>query len=361
MSLTRATDENVKSLIDIAGVPQVPMYTTRVRFFSKEEGEQFLLYTEGLNPCVGVMLYGNVELKNEAKDQQNKLLPKNLSFVVLDHNAGVSSDGGEEKDIKKFCKDSIKFSLKQIEETYADDKKVEDIIKITLEQSFFIRCIQEEKNTQEEISAEFKNILSSTGRIQEIAKENKIENLNFSVSYKLSYREEKEEVVKTTDSKNLERELKETSHIDCYLKETLTGDLEVIYHHVSVEFSLNQGRSPKDEDDTAELEKEESNEEEDEEEEVEEEFSKKVEKDEKRTLREPLAKRKLKSLEPSESSSSSFSKSSQSIYSDSGNTLFSSSSSSSSISSSTSNLTSIHEGEATLSKKHRPGPSSTSR
>jgi hypothetical protein len=320
--------------------PKIDQGKVMCAFFGDDDKETPLLWTKGMNPCTGIIIYGKVEVvKNsqESSMSEETSAPVTESFVAMLHDEGAQTITKQSSDqaVEKYCRGSIQSIFSQIEEEAGHAGYT--IKKIELNKSFFIRCIPEEKdNMQHKAATAFKVLLASQN-IKTIAEETGMELLSISVKedYHVECIEENEKITE-----------KDSSDMHCYIRSGASGELEIIYHHADPLSKKLTTSSNKEE-------QEENDEEEDDEEE--EKFSKKTEKVEKDAKEKPITTKTKRKFESSESSSLYFSQNSRSVYSDSSSTLFSSSSSSSSSSLSTSDPTSAQENETTPSKKQRPG------
>jgi hypothetical protein len=325
MSLNRVNPETYQA-IDFKDDLEVKQGARNTLFLAPEENAPNRLYTKGLNPCIGIVLYGEIQTENNDEDP--------TYFAFFHHYEGLTEleakkakekSGVEKKEIiNNICQQEIIKALSAVEEAGSSDD--EKITSFKLSKSFIMFCGQDEdkKNEaekasailQNETSSALKEVLNSKEKLQEITlKENDAfsSSLSFDDEYKLEFLEIKQ----ATNEENYS--------MDCYIGINEDGELNVSYCYAPP--NVLKEAAPFDEEGSP----------------------KKLEKDIKESTGKPMIKRNLQS---SESNSSSFSQnSSQSIYSDSGSTLFSSSSSS--LSSSTSNPTSTQKDEINPSKRQR--------
>ncbi len=215
-----------------------------VAFFTKGEiHEEALLYTVGMNPCVGIILRGEVELeKNKDEDEdaddastrEEKNETVMVQFVALDHNSGFAAL--ERQAIAKAKKESKLEEISNIVDQYSetalqklflvilddDNFKAYENVKIKklhLLQSYFIRCKPQDKNDLQH--------LASTAIVERLATKEKLlataddeTPLHIADHYSRQCIEEDE---KTESDQN--------STMECFLQITASDVLNVIYNH----------------------------------------------------------------------------------------------------------------------------------
>jgi hypothetical protein len=134
-----------------------------VKFYSAAQSAGTLLYSAGLNPCLGIAFHGEVEFNGE--EQVGKTY-----FVAMNHNSGlpqnlitdiINQKVSVKEAVTDFCNQAIVNLILAIE----DQSKIE-INTIILKRSYLVRCEQiDKKNLQEKVAAKIEEILSDENKI----------------------------------------------------------------------------------------------------------------------------------------------------------------------------------------------------
>ena len=149
--------------ITIDGAQEVQQDGLVVKFYSAKDNVGTLLYSSGLNPCLAIVLHGEVEINGPES-------PSKTYFVALNHNSGlpqylINEIANQKKSVKKviasFCKEVVVNLIVAIE-----NQSEAEVNSIILKQSCLLRCEQIDKtNLQEKVAANIEEILSVKNKI----------------------------------------------------------------------------------------------------------------------------------------------------------------------------------------------------
>lgn len=209
--------------------------------YSADDKNKPLLWTKDLNPCMGLILSGEVNLSDSTK----------IKFALLAHTSGLSKH--QEQEIlsnptkkleimelhnKEILLDFITAIEGEVEATFASENNLNEelddeamIQDILFENFYVIRCIQstQAKDRKEQIAAQLQNEVANNLKIlfanqtwvHEAANECQLSVIEFSKNYKVINFEELE----------VENSNGDISHMKCYLNSGDNGELKVHYKH----------------------------------------------------------------------------------------------------------------------------------
>jgi hypothetical protein len=121
--------------------------------------QDIALYAEGLNPCIAIVMHGELDfvIDDDQDNEENEPIIMTESFVCMNHTPGPKHNF--EGSTAQFCYEEIERMFAQIELKTAGKNR--SLLRATLFETAILRCVQiDEENPQEMIAAELKQLLS---------------------------------------------------------------------------------------------------------------------------------------------------------------------------------------------------------
>lgn len=187
-----------------------------VKFYADQE-EKVLLYTEGLNPCLGLVLCGTVTYGNNENSHKRQLASERDHFVAIAHLVGPDETSHDADGIKFYCEEALTKLVSSIE----DDSEL-SITEVNLKSAYLLHCEQADtQNIQNAVATAFANILQSPDEVKRIVEDEGALGCNFEMDddYQFEHFAEKE---KTQTGEN------DALHV--FVRVQAGGEPEVIYH-----------------------------------------------------------------------------------------------------------------------------------
>ncbi|MDR3476730.1 MAG: hypothetical protein P4M14_01700 [Gammaproteobacteria bacterium] len=180
--------------------------------------QDIALYAEGLNPCIAIVLHGQLDFVTDMEDEEDEPIFSTETFVCMNHTPGLPDK--YKKSAAQFCHNELLRMFATIEnQTISDNRQ---LLRITLTESAILRCTQlDNQNQQEVIAATFKDLLSDTNELEHFHKDNGL--LSGTVELAQTYRFSSMETTEISKGS-------ETDAIHVFLHKTPENGLNIIYY-----------------------------------------------------------------------------------------------------------------------------------